>query len=96
MKEYLIDCAMMTDRKSAHAYLAQALELPDYYGGNLDALYDCLTELAPCTITLCNPAALDALGEYGETMKSVFFDASLNTPDLRMTISSGSADSADS
>jgi len=95
MKEYIIDCAMMTERKAAHQYLAQILELPDYYGGNLDALHDCLSELPPCKVTLLNPAALNALGEYGETMKSVFFDVSLNTPDFELIIASGAADSAD-
>ena len=33
----------MTDRKAAHAYLKKKLHLPEYYGNNLDALWDCLT-----------------------------------------------------
>ncbi|MCQ4635227.1 barstar family protein [Anaerovorax odorimutans] len=28
-----------------HQYLKKALDLPDYYGCNLDALYDCLTDI---------------------------------------------------
>ena len=28
-----------------HDYLKEALNFPDYYGKNLDALYDCLTEI---------------------------------------------------
>lgn len=95
MREYIIDCAMMTDRKTVHDHLAQALELPEYYGRNLDALHDCLCELAPCSITLRNPGALSALGEYGEAMQSVFFDVSLNTADFELTIESGAANSAD-
>lgn len=95
MKEYILDCAMMTDRKEAHRYLASQLQLPEYYGGNLDALNDCLYELLPCKITLLNIGALSALGEYGETLKSVFFDVSLNTGDLELILSSGAADSAD-
>lgn len=31
------------DRKDLHRALRQALSLPDYYGGNLDALQDMLT-----------------------------------------------------
>lgn len=27
-----------------HKYLKEALDFPDYYGENLDALYDCLCE----------------------------------------------------
>ena len=28
-----------------HDYIAEALDFPDYYGKNLDALYDCLCEI---------------------------------------------------
>ena len=34
----------MTDRQRTHEYLAGQLQFPDYYGKNLDALYDLLTE----------------------------------------------------
>jgi len=92
MKEILIDCAQMTDKKTAHEYLASVLEFPEYYGGNLDALYDCLSELPPCHVTLLNFSALSALGEYGEAMRNVFVDVSLNTSDFEMTIAGGAAE----
>ena len=31
-------------KKDGHDYLKKALNFPNYYGKNLDALYDCLTE----------------------------------------------------
>ncbi|WP_407377308.1 barstar family protein [Methanobrevibacter sp.] len=40
-------------KKKGHEYLMEALDLPDYYGRNLDALYDCLTEM-DCEIELIN------------------------------------------
>jgi len=95
MKEYIIDCALMTDRKAAHRHLAQVLDLPDYYGGNLDALHDCLGELAPCHVTLVNLPALSVLGEYGDALKSVFLDISMESTDFELTIESGAARSAD-
>lgn len=41
----VLDTACLTERQAAQEYLKETLELPDYYGGNLDALYDCLTEM---------------------------------------------------
>ncbi|MEE1157389.1 MAG: barstar family protein [Methanobrevibacter sp.] len=32
-------------KAEGHDYLKEALNFPDYYGKNLDALYDCLTEI---------------------------------------------------
>ncbi|MBQ2636812.1 MAG: barstar family protein [Methanobrevibacter sp.] len=32
-------------KKDGHDYLMEALNFPDYYGKNLDALYDCLCEI---------------------------------------------------
>ena len=34
----------MESRVEIHAELKEKLDLPDYYGGNLDALTDCLGE----------------------------------------------------
>lgn len=39
--------------KDGHDYLKEALNFPDYYGKNLDALYDCLTEI-DCEIEIIN------------------------------------------
>ena len=39
-----LDGRLMTDRTATHEYLKDKLALPDYYGKNLDALYDLLTE----------------------------------------------------
>ena len=32
-------------KKEGHDYLMEVLNLPEYYGKNLDALYDCLCEI---------------------------------------------------
>lgn len=45
-------------KKEGHDYLIEALVLPDYYGKNLDALYDCLTEME-CEIELINADEVD-------------------------------------
>lgn len=45
-------------QKQGHDYLMEALDFPDYYGKNLDALYDCLTEIS-CEIELVNASCVD-------------------------------------
>lgn len=40
-------CGTIAD---AHALIAHALPAPDYYGMNLDALYDVLTDIASPTV----------------------------------------------
>jgi RNAse (barnase) inhibitor barstar len=32
-------------KKEGHDYLKEIFNFPDYYGKNLDALYDCLTDI---------------------------------------------------
>ena len=77
MMSIILDGARMTDRAAAHDYLKKALSLPDYYGANLDALYDCLGEL-PKGVQICliNEARIrENLGDYGEKLIDTFRDA---------------------
>lgn len=46
-------------KKEGHDYLASELNFPDYYGKNLDALYDCLCEIE-CEIELINSDEVDS------------------------------------
>jgi RNAse (barnase) inhibitor barstar len=41
------DLHLATDKQSVLETIAQAFALPDHFGVNLDALYDCLTDLEP-------------------------------------------------
>jgi ribonuclease inhibitor len=70
MKEIWLNGAKMTDRESAHSYLKRKLSLPDYYGNNLDALWDYLsTDFSPKRIVIYNLDNLIAnLGSYGESI----------------------------
>ena len=38
------------DRRAALRLLGEALGFPDYYGGNMDAAWDCLTDLTEPTV----------------------------------------------
>ena len=44
MQEFIVDLAGVHDAETLHDALAAQLPLPDYYGRNLDAFYDVLTE----------------------------------------------------
>lgn len=44
INSYTVDLSGVDDRASLHHRLEQALMLPSWYGSNLDALYDALTE----------------------------------------------------
>ena len=52
MKKIILDGEQLCDREMAHAYLQEALGLPEYYGKNLDALYDCLGDIQEDTVVL--------------------------------------------
>lgn len=82
--EYKLDFTGIDDTEKLHDYLAEKLPLPDYYGRNLDALYDSLMEMPLCMISLYNFEALEPLGEYALSLAEVFEAAS--TDNLRLMI----------
>ena len=70
----IINCENLLHRRQAHEYLAQMLDFPEYYGKNLDALFDCLTELSDCTIVLMGKETLSP-NSYGTKVVKVIEDA---------------------
>ena len=76
----IIDGAAMTSRADAHAELARALKFPDYYGNNLDALWD-IVSATDAELTLIRPAPmLNALGVYGCKLLQTLFEAAEENP----------------
>ena len=45
MNTVTIDCACIRDKEGFHTAMEEALAFPGWYGKNLDALHDCLTEV---------------------------------------------------
>lgn len=84
MDEYLVDLSSVTDRHSLHRRLREALPLPEWYGSNLDALYDFLTDLpVPVTIRFSgSEKAKDRLDDYFELFRRVLRDAQSALPGL--------------
>lgn len=57
MKKIMLDFRGCRSQEELQDCLMQALELPDWYGKNLDALYDCLCSIAePTCIGILNDA----------------------------------------
>lgn len=55
MKQITLDGNILADAAQVHEYLKECLEFPEYYGKNMDALYDCLTDLNDVEITITAP-----------------------------------------
>ena len=81
-----LDGARLRDRETAYPYLRAKLELPAWFGNNLDALYDCLTALQEDTeLRLVRGDDLFAhLGIYADVLRSVLNDACIENPHLRI------------
>jgi len=80
-----IDCARLTGRDEAHAYLAVALSDWDYRGHNLDALYDVLTSL-PGEIRLTGAARAEG---YAHKALRALRDAAAHSDGLSLTEDAG-------
>ena len=86
MKKVILDCKKLFQRKQAHLYLAEMLDFPDYYGKNLDALYDCLTEIGECIIVLEGENFLRESDGYGAKVLKVFREAARANPGLKVEV----------
>lgn len=78
MKKVIIDGKNLKDKKSLHLILKEKLNLPEYYGENLDALWDCLTgDIAmPLSIVWENfNESKNYLGEYADKAAEVLLKA---------------------
>ncbi len=74
--KYILDGKQMVSREETHLYLKETFGFPAYYGKNLDALYDCLTEMTELEVEFVNTEdMLTVLGRYGEKLLDVFREA---------------------
>ena len=88
MRTITLDINRLHSVPALHKYLRSALALPVYYGANLDALYDCLTEIVEPTniIVPANVADNEKLGWYGEQLLQVLQDAAEENDNLQVTV----------
>lgn len=88
MKEIIIDGSAIFTSPDLHEALAAALSFPDYYGKNLDALYDCLTEIGEdIHLELRNWHHIEThLKDYSGKAVYVFHCAMDENPHLTVTL----------
>lgn len=65
-----------------HEILADTLNFPAYYGGNLDALYECLAEIEEDTCVGIHGPVPEELSDYLPRVLGVFRDAERDNPRL--------------
>ena len=82
MEKIVLNGLTMLSRERAHDEIAHALSLPEWYGRNLDALFDLASTMkADVILTDCD-AMLDSLGSYGELLIAALQEASEANPDF--------------
>ena len=88
MRKIILDIEKMRSLPMLHKYLHTALALPEYYGANLDALHDCLTEMCePTELVVPKQVAEEAyLGWYGQQFLQMLQDAAEENTDLKITL----------
>ncbi len=88
MEQIKLDCSNITTAQQFHQALAGALAFPAWYGHNLDALFDCLTECrTDRELILYGWHALQYnLKDYSEKALYVFKCACDENPHLTVTI----------
>jgi len=88
MREIRLNGDKMINKSSAHAYLKEKLSLPDYYGNNLDALWDCLsTDFSSKIILIQNPEILiENLSSYGKLLIKLFKEVSQENKYIKVNI----------
>ena len=86
---YELDGAALRELPAAHDYLQRTLGFPDWYGKNLDALFDLLTEISRETILWISDA--DAVEPR---LLRTILDAEDADPYLTVILSEDAADEA--
>ena len=82
MRTIMIDGSRYAGAKDLHQALKRMLSLPDYYGMNADALYDCLSErrepvhlwifaAGEGEVARSLSAVCDVVGDLGGTVRSI-------------------------
>ena len=72
-KKFVIDASLFTSKTQAHEVMKKEFRGFEYYGNNLDALADCLSELGKnsCVVLTNDDDMRKNLGSYARRLISV-------------------------
>lgn len=90
LRLYPLDGRMMDSKDALHSHLYMQFSLPAYYGRNLDALWDCLTEKEPGCILIQRADAAEK--SLLLPLLGLFLDLVRETPGWSVRLSTGSPD----
>ena len=78
----------MISKSEAHKYIKEMLNFPNYYGENLDALWDILsTKSKMISIFILHEENLyENLGDYGRQLMEVFKDAADSNSNIQLSL----------
>lgn len=90
MKTYVVDLSGIKTLYDLHIYLKSALSLPDYYGMNMDALWDCLycAFPEPTLIEVKNSELVPAsLEEHINLLRTLLLNLAAQDPQIEIIFS---------
>ena len=76
MRYVFLDGDKIGSPAALHRAFAEALDLPDYFGRNMDALHDCLTDIfvPVCVVAVNVPALREHLGRSANAFGRLMAD----------------------
>lgn len=86
MAKIVLDGLEIGKIEDVHALFIQALGMPEWYGRNLDALFDCLTSLGEdIAVHLCHREVLEErLGRRGTALTALLRRAGVENPHIKL------------
>lgn len=75
MRHIVLETDKASSIENFYSYLKDVFEFPNYYGRNLDSLYDCLTSISENITVTVPPGFEDIMEGYGKRIVNVFADA---------------------
>ena len=85
--EYRVNLSGITTREELHERLAEALDLPPWYGKNLDALHDMMDAMEGRIVITGYDDAIKTLPRYVQGLRMVCLDVMAENQDLTIDFS---------